>query len=86
MDAKHPWVTRDGKPTRQLMAAVNELRVTATDPSLSGYARVVDADGKPTRAFAAILAKLKGITVKASAVAIDPVTGKPTRALIEVIQ
>lgn len=79
MDVTQPMVTQEGKPARQLLHLIESLRTHPTDPHLSVNARVVDENGKPTRALSTLLVKLTGKTINANVAVIDPETGYPTK-------
>lgn len=85
MDAGVPIVTADGKPTRELMAQVNDLRTLSTDPWLNANTVIADRMGRPTRAFIALLNALLGEAPNAHSQIAEPKTGLPTRSFISLV-
>ncbi len=85
MDAGVPIVTSDGKPTRELMAQINDLRSASTDPWLNANTHVSDGGGRPTRAFMALMSALTGEAPNANTPIADPKTGIPTRYFVALV-
>lgn len=85
MDATQPVVTKDGKPTRLLMQAVDALRTLSTDPNLSADTVIVDSEGKPTRPLIVLMGRLTGFAPKAGAAIVDPRNGYPTRHFLAMV-
>jgi hypothetical protein len=79
-------IVQNRRATRSFMAEVNGLRVTATQPFLGAMAEIVDEHGRPLRTLITVLNSLASKAPVASQPIADPVSGRPTREFIRLMQ